>query len=378
MNTTTRAVAAAIALLGAGLAQAQSSVTVYGVIDQYLNYMHSSSGATIKSLEDGALTRSRFGVRGQEDLGGGYVAKFNLEGGFSTDTGTTADTGRFWDRQAWVGMSTPVGEFRVGRQNGPIFAGGRYVDYTYRDLGSIVNNFGAPSRYDNDISYLSPRMGGFQVDLHVALPETAVGNRPLIIQGSLDYQIDGSHVGYMGLHARPPANAAIDKEVVYDQVYGMWNYGKGNVYLTFVRTNNNTASAGLNNAGSIISNVGGTSNGGTGSFNAGNNPDLNDFYNIYQVSADYQAMSQLRIGALWGRIQDKSGRDRGASGGSVGAYYDLSKRTTLLALVETMRNDANGGFRHGGSAALKTNFTNPNDVNGRTINGIQFGVVHRF
>ena len=377
MSKTKRALALGVAMLGSGIAHGQSSVTVYGVIDQYLNYMHSSSGATIRSLEDGALTRSRFGVRGQEDLGDGYIAKFNLEGGFSTDTGTTADAGRFWDRQAWVGIATPGGEFRAGRQNSPIFVGGKYVDYTYRDLGSIVNNFGAPARFDNDISYLSPRLAGFQLDFHVALPETPQGNRPLIIQTALDYQIRDSHLGYMGLRARPPANAAIDKDVIYDQVYGMWNYGKGNVYLTFVRTNNNTSSGGLNNAGSVLSNVGGTS-GGAGSFNTGTNTDLNNFYNISQISADYQVMPQLRVGALWGKIQDKSGRDRGASGGSVGAYYDLSKRTTLLALVETMRNDANGGFRHGGSAALKTNFTNPVDVNGQTINGIQFGIVHRF
>jgi hypothetical protein len=50
----------------------------------------------------------------------------------------------------------------------------------------------------------------------------------------------------------------------------------------------------------------------------------------------------------------------------------------LLALVDTVRNDTNGGWRPAGSAGLKTNFATPNDVNGRTINGVQLGVVHRF
>jgi len=346
-------------------------VTVYGDIDQYFNYMHSSSGAKVKSLEDGSWLRSRIGFRGIEDLGDGFYAKFLLEGGFSADTGTQADTTRFFDRQTWVGLgTTTIGEVRFGRQNGPIQSHGGYVDYTARNLGSIINNFGVPSRYDNDMAYLSPKFGGFQFEGHVALPESPVGNHPLIYQAWLDYSISSYRIGYMGLRGRPPSNAAIDEDVKYDNVYANWDYGKGKVYLAFVRSNNNTATAVSNNAGTILGNVGG--------FNAGTNPDLRNFYNIWQVSADYQATAQLRIGALWGKIQDKSGRDRGANGGSVGAYYDLSKRTMLLALVDTLRNDTNGGWRPAGSAGLKTTFTNPNDINGRTINGLQLGIVHRF
>ncbi|HYS12283.1 MAG TPA: porin, partial [Burkholderiaceae bacterium] len=155
-------------------------------------------------------------------------------------------------------------------------------------------------------------------------------------------------------------------------------YGRGTVYLAFVRSNNSTATAVSNNAGTILSNVGGTPNAGAGSFNPGTNPDLNNFYNIYQISADFQATEQLRVGALWGKIDDKSGRDRGATGGSIGAYYDLSKRTMLLALVDTLRNDTNGGWRPAGSAGLKSTFAAPGDINGRTINGVQVGIVHRF
>jgi predicted porin len=61
-----------------------SSVTIYGSLDQYSNAMHSSSGATVKSLEDDAHLRSRLGFRGYEDVGDGYAAKFQLEGDFST------------------------------------------------------------------------------------------------------------------------------------------------------------------------------------------------------------------------------------------------------------------------------------------------------
>lgn len=363
---------AALMACAATAATAQSSsVTLYGSIDQYLNYMHSSSGATIKSLEDGQYLRSRFGVRGVEDLGGGTAVKFQLEGGFSSDTGASADSTRSWDRQAWVGLgNTTYGEVRLGRQNGPIFYRGGYVDYTARTLGSMINNFGVPSRYDNDFSYISPRLAGVSFEAHANLPESPVGNKPQVFQVGLDYVNDWMRVGYMGMRAKPPTNAAISKDVVYDNVFFNYMYGKGTVYVAYVHSNNNTSTAVSNNAGSIVSNVGG--------FNAGTDPNLNNFYDIWQVSADYRLTDQLRVGALWGQIKDKSGRSRGADGGSVGAYYDLSKRTTLIAMYETMKNQTNGGWRPSGSAGLKTNFSTPNDVNGRTINGLQLGIVHRF
>ncbi|CAN5130363.1 porin [soil metagenome] len=372
-KTVAKTVATAAALAcSAFAAQAQSNVTMYGVIDQYINYMHSSSGRSLKSLEDGAYLRSRIGFRGTEDLGDGLVAKFQLEGGFSADNGVSADTTRtFIDRQSWVGIGTPtLGEFRVGRQNGPIQARGGYIDYTARDLGSMINNFGVPSRYDNDFGYISPRWSGFQFEGHVALPESPVGNNPIVYQASFDYAFDAYRVGYMGIRGRPPKNAVIDKDMVYDNVYANWSYGKGTVYLAYVHSNNVTKTAVSNTAGSIVSNVGG--------YNAGTNPDLRNFYDIWQVSADYRVTEVLRVGALWGQIRDKSGRDQGASGGSIGAYYDLSKRTMLLALIDTIHNDTNGGWRPAGSAGLKTNFSNPADVNGRTINGVQLGIVHRF
>jgi predicted porin len=369
---------ASTALVVGAQTPATSNVTIYGSIDQYFNYMHSSSGATIRSLEDGAYLRTRLGFRGIEDLGGGYAAKVQLEMGLNGDTGGPADTARAFDRQAWVGLAGPQGDFRLGRQNGPIFARGGYIDYTTRTLGSIVNVFGTPSRYDNDIAYISPRVAGFQFEGHVALAEIPNDARPFIYQAALDYASTSYRLGYMGLRGRAAANAPINKDVAYDNLYANWMYGRGTVYLAFVRSNNSTATAVSNNAGTILSNVGGTPNAGAGSFNPGTNPDLNNFYNIYQISADFQATEQLRVGTLWGKIDDKSGRDRGATGGSIGAYYDLSKRTMLLALVDTLRNDTNGGWRPAGSAGLKSTFAAPGDINGRTINGVQVGIVHRF
>jgi len=370
MNPTKTLGAVALACTALSAA-AQSSVTMYGSIDQYVNYLKSSSGASLKSLEDGALLRSRWGFRGVEDLGGGLQAKFVLEAGISVDQGTPADATRGFDRQSWVSLgSAAYGEVRFGRQNGSVFGKGNYIDFTARTLGSMVNNFGVPSRFDNDFAYYSPRWAGFQFDVHMAIPETSLGNRAKVLQAAGDWTNGVIRVGYAGLRGKPQTGATVDKDVVYDNYFFNWMYGSGTVYLTYVHSNNNTSSAVSNNAATILGNVGG--------FNAGTNADLNNFYDIVQISADYNVTPALRVGALYGQIKDKSGRDRGATGGVLGAYYDLSKRTQLVALLDTLRNSANGGWRPAGSAGLKTTFTAPGDINGKTINGLQLGVVHKF
>lgn len=160
---------AAAALLTTAGAQAQTSnVTLYGTLDQYLNYMKSSSGKSLTSLNDGALMRSRLGFRGTEDLGGGLSAKFTLEHGLYADSGKQNDGNRFFDRQAWVGLATPYGEFRAGRQNTAAFNRSAEVDYSGRTLGSLSNWYGLTARYDNDLAYISPRINGFVFEAHFA------------------------------------------------------------------------------------------------------------------------------------------------------------------------------------------------------------------
>ncbi len=370
MNTSKWILAAGLAS-GTLAANAQSQVTVFGLIDQYVNVMRSSSGTKVKALEDGGgIFNSRFGVRGTEDLGGGYSAKFWLESGLSADNGTQSDSTRFWNRQSWVGLAAPYGELRLGRQITPIYARGCYIDYGCRGSGSMVNSFGLPVRFDNAISALFPRTYGVKVEALVAAPESPLGNRPIVYAVGADWTNDTFVFGYAGARARTPSNALIKKDMVYDNLFANWMYGKGTVYLVYVRSNNNTASGGINNAGTIVGNSGG--------INAGTNPDLRNFYKIYQVSADYRVLDNLRVGAAWGTIKDQSGRQRGATDGSIGAYYDLSKRTTLFTSVETLHNEKNGGWRPAASGAIKTTFTAASDVNGQKIDRVLAGISHRF
>jgi predicted porin len=360
----------------AGAALAQQGPVVYGNFDEYIGTIHSSSGASITGLNDGAILRSRLGVRGAEDLAPGIQVKYNLEMGVNADTGTGADASRLFDRQAWVGVATAAGEFRAGRQNTDIFLIGGAIDYTDRTtFGSVINTFGIPSRYDNDLSYKSPRWAGLQASIHYALPENGGATRGnhALIQVALDYQGGPFRVGYAGVRASPnDATATVREKVKYHNAYFNYRYGQGTAYLAVVRSNNSTANANGLNAGTILNNVSIPNN-----FFAGTDANARRYYNIWQVSADYKITPVFRVGALYGQIHDTSGGEGGARGANVGTYYELSKRTTLYGFLSRLHNEAHAGFRFSSSAGPSANLAG-NDINGRRLTGLQLGAVHRF
>jgi predicted porin len=359
------------------IAAAQAGgVTLYGTFDEYIGHVRSSSGAHVTGLNDGAILRSRLGVRGAEDLGGGMQLKYVLELGLNADSGTAADSSRLFDRQAWVGLATKAGEFRAGRQNTEIFMIGGAIDYTERTtFGSVVNAFGIPSRYDNDLSYRSPRLHGLEAVVHYTLPENGGagrGNHP-IWQLALDYARAPFRFGYVGLQASPTdATATVREKVRYHNVYANYRYGRGTLYAAFVRSNNSTANANGNNAGTILSNVSIPNN-----YFAGTDVNAGRYYHIWQVSADYRIDARLRVGALYGEIHDQSGAGAGARGASAGGYYDLSRRTSLYAFAAWLKNDPAAGFRFSSSAGPSANLAG-DDVNGRRLTGLQLGILHKF
>ena len=371
------AAATAACCLMPQLGHAQSTVTLYGNVDAYLSYMHSSSGATLRAVSDGAVQRSRIGFKGVESISNDLSVKFTLESGLSSDTGATAEassgSGRFFDRQAWLGLASGTyGELRLGRQNTAIFTHGNNVDYTARTLGSMVNNFGVPARLDNDIAWLSPAWNGLSGELHYAPGESTLSsNSQAVYQYGVEYNSGPFKANYAGLRAHPPANGTVKKIIGYDNINLVYDYGNGKLYAAFVRSNNITSTANGNTAGNLL--------GGTGSLpsTSMSATDAARYYNIWQLSGDYRVTAQWRVGALWGKIVDTSNSGRNAQGGSVGTYFDWTKRTTIYALAETMHNDTNAGFRPFGSAAVTPNFAG-SDVNGQTISGVQVGVLHRF
>jgi predicted porin len=353
-----------------------ANVQLYGDLDYYLSYMTSSSGSKLIALQDGAVLRTRLGVKGSKDLGSGYAATFNLEQGLNETNGTQADATRLFDRQLWAGVATPAGEFRAGRQNTAIFYRGSYIDFTGRTLGSVVNTFGTPSRYDSDLAYISPRWAGLLAEVHYSIQ----GSQPqhstnqAVYQGALDYENGPFRIGYAGIAGKPPAGSVVDKTVVYNNFYGNFDYGKGKVYLVYIRSNNQSTTAGtggtLNNGGNPL--------GTTGALVTGTDTGANTYYNISQVSVDYKIAPTVRIGALYGKIKDDSGGGKNADGWGIGAYWDVTKEFMVYGLGNSLANDPNAGFRPSGSAGLTKTFTAPGDVNGQTIRMAAIGAVFKF
>jgi len=173
----------ALAVLGAfaGVAQAQSSVTLYGIVD--VNYMWqelptvtgtgTSARVTQEStsaINSGHQSGSRFGFRGSEDLGGGLKAIFTLEGGYDVSTGQQQQGGRIFGRQAWAGLESGWGRVVAGRL--ATFSSGTGSFYMTGNVDPFATGFGLAGlgntmysmnalRLDNSIAYMTPKWAGF-------------------------------------------------------------------------------------------------------------------------------------------------------------------------------------------------------------------------
>jgi predicted porin len=158
---------------GAHLAQAQSSVELYGSVDGGLGYLHdvaAADGSPVSSqvrFTNGLLHGNRWGLRGSEDLGGGSKAIFLLENGFDLGTGQFNQGGREFGRQAFMGLtSTTMGSLLLGRQYDPNvdlilpLTADAMFGKSFGTPGDI-DNYDDTVRVSNSIKYVSPKYGGF-------------------------------------------------------------------------------------------------------------------------------------------------------------------------------------------------------------------------
>jgi predicted porin len=172
-------------------AQAQSNVTLYGIVDAGLVRETGGPAGAVTNVSSGVASGSRIGFKGREDLGGGLSAIFQFENGFNADTGAAGQGGLLFGRQAFVGLSGRLGTLTLGRQYTPFYK-------TLRDIGDPFgavslagragNLFATNSRTDNTVEYASPKFGGVRVDLTVGAGETAGdSSRNRTLGGSVGY-----------------------------------------------------------------------------------------------------------------------------------------------------------------------------------------------
>lgn len=165
-----------IALAGCAVsaqAFAQSSVTLYGVVDTGIGYIHNSQSPTGNQSTQvkfgGALMGSRWGVRGVEDLGSGLKAIIQLENGYNPGTGALGQGGRLFGRTAVVGLGSRYGTVKLGRQLDPVtdlvqpLTEDNFFSGTFATPGDI-DNYDNDLRVSNAIKYISPVMSGVQFE----------------------------------------------------------------------------------------------------------------------------------------------------------------------------------------------------------------------
>ncbi|WP_233855335.1 porin [Paraburkholderia sp. HD33-4] len=162
-----------------GSAFAQSSVTLYGLMDAGITYTNNvvtpaGHGSNVQFVS-GSSQGDRWGLKGSEDLGGGLKAVFVLENGFQLGTGALGQGGLMFGRQAYVGLVGPWGTLTLGRQYD--FIGDNFWAYAmgamspagllawslpaYAAGGYTLDNRIWGDEVNNAVKYQSPTIGGF-------------------------------------------------------------------------------------------------------------------------------------------------------------------------------------------------------------------------
>ena len=291
-------------LASTGAAMAQSSVTLYGIID--VNLQSAKANDLRKTLlESGGINGSRWGLKGAEDLGGGLKAVFNLESGFNVDTGT-GKAGSIFNRQSYVGLAGSFGEFDFGNtgtayddtaiNSDPLWDGLLAPAYTVWQNGAAYN--GKPG---NMIKYSSPSFGGVTVAASYALGENKTATTSAKGIAAVNVQYTGGPL-YLSLAYQEDSKAHIAAgrtgAASYKDVLFNASYDLGVVKLE-------------------------------GSYNQ-NTTDLDLKSNQFQFGVDVPVGPALVLSTGYAYSKDKDTNGVGGTkrdGLGLGAKYSLSKRT---------------------------------------------------
>jgi predicted porin len=355
------ALAALGTLTAAGCSYAQSSVAVYGLVDVGVDYTNhaNAAGDSVMRVVSGGMNTSRFGFRGNEDLGGGLKAVFQLEGGFFADQGTI--DGALFRRQANAGLEGAFGRLVVGRSYTttydfmlPFDPMGYAPNYSWvtSGNGTGVSKYGMTTGFDNIIKYQG-EFGGVKLGASYGVGEVAGSSSD-----------SAKMVLGAGWGAGPFAIAA-----TYDRVNG------NTVAATGRRTETTTAHLGASYAlsGSLAL------KGGMRNYKqvpaAAASPDVRA--NLYWLGANYKATQAMEVtAALY--YQDvknvASAVEADPSMLVLSSKYFLSKRTFLYATT------AYAKARHNQLVGLTRDNTADGGVTGfgSSQTGVTVGIQHRF
>ncbi|MDN2674544.1 porin [Janthinobacterium sp. SUN026] len=340
----------AVLAAATGVAQAQSSVVIYGTVDAGFVSERGGKAGTVNKIDSGVASASRIGFKGTEDLGSGLSALFVLESGFNVDTGAQGNNEALFGRQAYVGLSSKTtGTLTLGRQYTPWYntlskvADPFAVGYS----GSAKNLFPAnTTRTSNTVLYTSPNFNGFDAD--VAYSARNEGQESLV-SSKIGRQI-GASVGY----ANGPLNARLAYNTTSnDQAVGTTVVEAGSARNWLAAANYDFAVAkayvayGVNKgANSSLRN----------NFNAGNLYTTASTGGVTNDSTTALIGATVPVGpagtvmASIIHVNDKSGINADANQFAVGYSYALSKRTSTYASYAKISNKNNAGYTVGNNS----------------------------
>lgn len=214
MNNSKTLCAALVSAACTSPAFAQSSVTLYGLLDAGITYSNNSGGHSVFKMQDSDIQGDRWGLMGSEDLGGGIKLIFQVENGFSLFTGKLAQGGLEFGRQAFVGVSSDKGgSLTIGRQYDsyvyfiqPITFNGGGGWGILSAHSSDIDNTNDAFRVNNTIKYTSVNYAGLVFGGMYALggvPGSLAQNST--VAGGLSYSNGGLHLATAYFFAHNPA-----------------------------------------------------------------------------------------------------------------------------------------------------------------------------
>ena len=349
----------ALALLAslAGTAFAQSNVTIYGIVD---NGFIKETGSDITM---GQNVLNRIGFKGSEDLGRGYKATFQLEKRFTLNDG--APTGVEWDGAANVGIAGPFGAVRLGRVNELPTETFRKLDpFNQESVGSMLLGSLRSARISNTIRYDSPNFSGFRFGASYSLGENTdkdsrneTGNRLKLA----DADNDGYAISLK--YANGPLYAVANWSRLADSNdSAVWNlgafykFGPAKVSLGYEKTHDK-------------------------GYKLGSEKALKESTQDNWILGLQYAIGAGRINASFNYMEIDHARDwdgtKDIKKYSLGYEYDLSKRTTLYAMI-SHSDFEDTELSHSVSGFYRKNKESDTIATNDHITGIQFGMTHRF
>lgn len=372
-------IVAAVSSSFAVAAHAQSSVTLYGVLDAGLTYTSNVGGHSNWQQTSGGIDQSRFGLRGAEDLGNGLKAIFTLESGFNLGNGRFANNNGMFNRQAFVGLSSNYGTVTLGRQYdaeqdflAPLTATGSWGGTSFAHFGNLDNlNTNGGAAVNNSVKFTSANYAGFTFGGTYGFSNQAgafANNREYSVGAA--YQFQGLRIAGSYAQANNPfstTSGALDTETV-----GALTGGALPAAASFAGTRLRTYGAGASYAfGPVQAGLVWTQARLDGK---GIIPTVHQ--NNYEVNAKYNLTPVLGLGVAYTYTnQNVSGVNEHFNQVGAQADYALSKRTDVYAQVVYQRASGPAG-----TTAWIYNPTTTGNGSSSSINqtAATVGLRHRF